>query len=54
MHGAYNAIPRDFDKDGDLDIAAISFFPDFKENGKERELPRLLNWLDSKRPHFRT
>ncbi len=29
MHGAYDAIPLDFDQDGDLDIAAISFFPDF-------------------------
>jgi hypothetical protein len=30
MHGASKAIARDFDQDGDLDIAAISFFPDFK------------------------
>ena len=29
MNGAYKAIPRDFDLDGDLDIAAISFFPDY-------------------------
>ena len=29
MHGAYGAQVRDFDADGDLDIAAISFFPDF-------------------------
>ena len=29
MHGAYGAAVKDFDKDGDLDIAAISFFPDF-------------------------
>ena len=28
MHGAYKAVPRDFDQDGDFDIAAISFFPD--------------------------
>lgn len=27
--GAYKAIPADFDQDGDLDMAAISFFPDF-------------------------
>lgn len=36
MNGAYAAIPSDFDQDGDLDIAAISFFPDFErspENG---------------------
>ena len=30
MHGASMARATDFDKDGDLDIAAISFFPDFK------------------------
>ncbi|MEO1260294.1 MAG: VCBS repeat-containing protein [Bacteroidota bacterium] len=35
MYGAYHAIPRDFDEDGDLDIAAISFFPDFKDNPHE-------------------
>ncbi|MEZ4934360.1 MAG: VCBS repeat-containing protein [Saprospiraceae bacterium] len=35
LHGAYNAIPADFDKDGDLDIAAISFFPDFKNTPEE-------------------
>lgn len=29
MNGAYKAIPFDFDDDGDLDIAAISFFPDW-------------------------
>ncbi len=31
LHGAYAAIPQDFDKDGDIDIAAIAFFPDFTE-----------------------
>ncbi|MCB0628380.1 MAG: FG-GAP-like repeat-containing protein [Saprospiraceae bacterium] len=30
LPGAYKAIPADFDADGDLDIAAISFFPDFQ------------------------
>ncbi|MCB0521049.1 MAG: VCBS repeat-containing protein [Saprospiraceae bacterium] len=30
LQGAYGAIPADFDLDGDLDIAAISFFPDFE------------------------
>ncbi|MBX2893147.1 MAG: VCBS repeat-containing protein [Saprospiraceae bacterium] len=30
MPGAYGAVPHDFDMDGDWDIAAISFFPDFK------------------------
>jgi hypothetical protein len=29
MYGASQALARDFDKDGDIDIAAISFFPDF-------------------------
>jgi len=29
MHGAYKAVARDFDKDGDPDIAAIAFYPDF-------------------------
>lgn len=32
LPGAYKAIPADFDGDGDLDVAAISFFPDFKEH----------------------
>lgn len=32
MPGASKALARDFDQDGDLDIAAISFFPDFKKN----------------------
>ncbi|MBK8566531.1 MAG: VCBS repeat-containing protein [Saprospiraceae bacterium] len=31
MQGAYGAMPADFDLDGDLDIAAISFFPDFQK-----------------------
>jgi len=29
LNGAYDAIPADYDRDGDWDIAAISFFPDF-------------------------
>lgn len=36
MHGASMARASDFDADGDIDLAAISFFPDFKrspENG---------------------
>jgi hypothetical protein len=32
MPGAYGARAHDFDLDGDIDIAAISFFPDFVEN----------------------
>ncbi|MEL7118107.1 MAG: VCBS repeat-containing protein [Bacteroidota bacterium] len=35
LNGAYNAIPADFDLDGDLDIAAISFFPDFVNHPEE-------------------
>jgi hypothetical protein len=35
LNGAYAAIPADFDLDGDLDIAAISFFPDFKDHPEE-------------------
>ena len=29
LNGSYKAMVRDFDLDGDLDIAAISFFPDY-------------------------
>lgn len=32
MHGASMARAVDFDEDGDPDIAAISFFPDFKND----------------------
>ena len=35
IHGCYKAIARDFDQDGDLDIAAISYFPDFKNQPQE-------------------
>ena len=35
MHGASQARVSDFDKDGDLDIAAISFFPDFKNHPEQ-------------------
>jgi hypothetical protein len=31
MFGAYKAVARDFDGDGDLDIAAIAFYPDFDQ-----------------------
>lgn len=31
LPGAYQAIAKDFDQDGDLDIAAISFFPDYEQ-----------------------
>lgn len=35
MNGVYKAIPADFDDDGDLDIAAISFFPDYERSPEE-------------------
>ncbi|WP_080238762.1 FG-GAP repeat domain-containing protein [Spirosoma rigui] len=31
LHGASQTVTRDFDQDGDLDIAAIAHFPDFSE-----------------------
>ncbi len=35
MYGAFGAKAADFDNDGDLDIAAISFFPDFAVERRE-------------------
>ena len=35
MHGAIQAMARDFDQDGDLDIAAISLFPDFDDHPEQ-------------------
>ncbi|MCD6051015.1 MAG: repeat-containing protein [Verrucomicrobia bacterium] len=35
LHGAYRALARDFDLDGDQDIAAISFFPNYLGSFKE-------------------
>ena len=35
LHGAYGARARDFDGDGDLDIAAISYFPDYATSPEE-------------------
>ena len=35
LHGAYKAIARDFDGDGDLDIAAISYYPDYQHSPDE-------------------
>ncbi|MEM1134409.1 MAG: VCBS repeat-containing protein [Bacteroidota bacterium] len=32
MHGASKTVTYDFDQDGDQDIAAIAFFPDFKNH----------------------
>ena len=35
MHGCYKAMARDFDGDGDLDIATISFFADYTKHPEE-------------------
>ena len=35
INGCYKAIARDFDNDGDLDIAAISFFADYERQPEE-------------------
>lgn len=35
MNGCFKAIARDFDNDGDLDIAAIAFFADFRHKPEE-------------------
>ncbi|MBM3846053.1 MAG: VCBS repeat-containing protein [Verrucomicrobia bacterium] len=35
MNGAFRALARDFDQDGDLDIAAVSFFPDYDRSPEE-------------------
>ncbi len=35
QNGAYKAIPADFDGDGDIDIASISFFPDYADQPNE-------------------
>jgi hypothetical protein len=35
LYGAYRALARDFDLDGDMDIAAIAFFPNYLGTFKE-------------------
>jgi hypothetical protein len=35
LAGAFKVIARDFDGDGDLDIAAVSFFPDYENNPRQ-------------------
>lgn len=35
LNGAYAAMPGDYDLDGDIDIAAISFFPDYQNQPEE-------------------
>lgn len=35
INGCYKAIARDYDNDGDIDIAAISYFADYKSHPEE-------------------
>ncbi len=35
VYGVQKAVPVDLDNDGDLDIASIAFFPDYKNNPEE-------------------
>src|SRR5690606_31013276 len=35
LNGATRALARDFDEDGDLDIAAVSFYPDYRASPRE-------------------
>ncbi|MEM6268166.1 MAG: VCBS repeat-containing protein [Bacteroidota bacterium] len=35
MNGAYGTRTRDYDQDGDLDIAAVSFYPDYAQGAQE-------------------
>ncbi len=47
MHGCFKAVARDFDGDGDLDIASISFFADYTRQSAETfiYLQNNGNWL---------
>lgn len=45
MHGATRVMARDFDKDGDIDLAAVSTFPDY-ENNADRSFVFLQNQGD--------
>lgn len=46
IHGCYKAIAGDFDGDGDLDIATISYFPDIRNQPQEGfvYLENMGNW----------
>ena len=54
MPGAYRAIARDYDQDGDLDIAAIAFFADYARQPERGfvylENPGNLNFIAATRP----
>ncbi|MDH5397645.1 MAG: VCBS repeat-containing protein [Cyclobacteriaceae bacterium] len=45
INGAFKGIPEDFDLDGDIDIAVISYFPDY-ENSPEESFVYLENQGD--------
>ena len=47
LHGAFKAEAADFDEDGDLDIAAIAYFPDY-ESRPEESFALLTNQGDFK------
>lgn len=49
MNGACKAMARDFDGDGDLDIASISYFPDFEHTPEES----FVYWENSGNLSFR-
>jgi len=51
LPGAYKAVARDFDRDGDLDIAAVSFFPDFA-SAPEQGFVYFRNIGTSREPRF--
>ncbi len=48
INGCTKAIAADFDNDGDLDIATVAFFPDFKRNPGEK----FLYFEQDKAMHF--
>lgn len=52
MNGAYRALARDFDGDGDLDIAAVSFFPDYPVTPQESFL-YFENLGSPRKPEFK-
>lgn len=43
MNGAYGTRVRDFDLDGDLDIAAVSFYPDYAARGSQEGFILFVN-----------